>query len=133
MHPDPVKPTPLDMPPPLVAVVTSDGRYFLKHGKHPKEVQAEKAAQPPPVPTIDVPGVLHRPHQLDLATHRTLQPTADSGEVWRRGWPLQSDAKSARDGYAARWRELPRHAPDQEWLSAAQHMALFVAAQGGYA
>ncbi|WP_241837557.1 hypothetical protein [Streptomyces sp. CB02115] len=24
------------------AVVTSDGRYFLKHGKHPKEVQAEK-------------------------------------------------------------------------------------------
>lgn len=25
-----------------VAVVTSDGRYFLKHGKHPKEVQAEK-------------------------------------------------------------------------------------------
>ncbi|MEW1695694.1 hypothetical protein [Streptomyces sp. NPDC091278] len=24
------------------AVVTTDGRYFLKHGKHPKEVQAEK-------------------------------------------------------------------------------------------
>ncbi|MEU9003954.1 hypothetical protein [Streptomyces sp. NPDC048551] len=24
------------------AVVTSDGRYFLKHGKHPKEVQSEK-------------------------------------------------------------------------------------------
>jgi hypothetical protein len=25
-----------------VAVATSDGRYFLKHGKHPRELQAEK-------------------------------------------------------------------------------------------
>lgn len=24
-----------------VAVVTKDGRYFLKHGKHPKQVRAE--------------------------------------------------------------------------------------------
>ncbi|WP_236245667.1 hypothetical protein [Streptomyces sp. CC210A] len=140
-----------------VAVVTSDGRYFLKHGKHPKEVQAEKdrlagdaeqaerapsdgaeliarlqsattgkltvpdpgsrtrgrwraayydalhhghvpgkhklrwtgrqrgdcvltlvdeeaekAAQPPPVPTIDVPDVLDRPHQLVRATRKAL-------------------------------------------------------------
>ncbi|MFI2040989.1 hypothetical protein ACH470_41315 [Streptomyces bottropensis] len=140
-----------------VAVVTSDGRYFLKHGKHPKEVQAEKerlagdaeqaerapadgaqliarlqsattgkltvpdpgpqtrgrwrtafydalhhdhvpgelklrwtgrqrgdcvftlvdeeaekAAQPPPVPTIDVPDVLGRPHQLVRATRKAL-------------------------------------------------------------
>ncbi|MFI1314275.1 hypothetical protein ACH4TS_29710 [Streptomyces albidoflavus] len=140
-----------------VAAVTSDGRYFLKHGKHPKEVQAEKerlagdaeqaerapsdgaelivrlqstssgkltvpdpgprtrgrwraayydalhhghvpgehklrwtgrqrgdcaftlvdeeaekAAQPPPVPTIDVPGVLDRPHQLVRATRKAL-------------------------------------------------------------
>ncbi|MGF3198326.1 hypothetical protein [Streptomyces diastaticus] len=140
-----------------VAVVTSDGRYFLKHGKHPKEVQAEKerlagdaeqaerapadgaeliarlqsattgkltlpdpgprtrgrwraayydalhhghvpgelklrwtgrqrgdcvftlvdeeaekAAQPPPVPTIDVPDVLGRPHQLVRATRKVL-------------------------------------------------------------
>ncbi|MFI8888227.1 hypothetical protein [Streptomyces sp. NPDC053813] len=140
-----------------VAVVTSDGRYFLKHGKHPKEVQAEKerlagdaeqaerapsdgaelivrlqsattgkltvpdpgprtrgrwraayydalhhghvpgqrklrwtgrqrgdcvftlvdeeadkAAQPPPVPTIDVPGILDRPHQLVRATRKAL-------------------------------------------------------------
>ncbi|MDX3876776.1 hypothetical protein PV706_45780 [Streptomyces europaeiscabiei] len=140
-----------------VAVVTSDGRYFLKHGKHPKEVQAEKerlagdaeqaeraptdgaeliarlqsatiwkltvpdpgpqtrgrwraafydalhhdhvpgelklrwtgrqrgdcvftlvdeeaerAAQPPPVPTIDVPDVLGRPHQLVRATCKAL-------------------------------------------------------------
>ncbi|EKX63724.1 hypothetical protein STRIP9103_07745 [Streptomyces ipomoeae 91-03] len=140
-----------------VAVVTSDGRYFIKHGKHPKEVQAEqerlagdaeqaergpadgaelvarlqsatagkltvpdpgprtrgrwraayydalhhghvpgelklrwtgrqrgdcvftlvdeeaeKAAQPPPVPTIDVPDVLNRPHQLVRATRKAL-------------------------------------------------------------
>lgn len=25
-----------------VAVVTADGRYYLKHGKHPRQVQAEK-------------------------------------------------------------------------------------------
>ncbi|MEU3046326.1 hypothetical protein ABZ705_07285 [Streptomyces sp. NPDC006984] len=24
-----------------MAVVTADGRYYLKHGKHPREVQAE--------------------------------------------------------------------------------------------
>ncbi|MEH0547515.1 hypothetical protein QA802_31865 [Streptomyces sp. B21-105] len=137
--------------------MTSDGRYFLKHGKHPKEVraekerlagdaeqaerapadgaeliarlqsatagkltvpdpgpqtrgrwraafydalhhdhvpgelklrrtgrqrgdcvftlvdeEAEKAAQPPPVPTIDVPDVLGRPHQLVRATRKAL-------------------------------------------------------------
>ncbi|MFG2924345.1 hypothetical protein ACGFYA_22935 [Streptomyces sp. NPDC048305] len=27
-----------------VAVVTADGRYYLKHGKHPRQVQAEGAA-----------------------------------------------------------------------------------------
>lgn len=27
---------------PPVAVVTADGRYYLKHGKHPREVQAER-------------------------------------------------------------------------------------------
>lgn len=139
-----------------VAVVTADGRYYLKHGKHPQDVQAEKerlaadadraacapadgaelisrmqstsgkltvpdpgpqtrgrwrtayydalhhghvpdnhklrwagrqrgdsiftlidegierAAEPPPVPTIDVPEILDRPHRLVRATRKAL-------------------------------------------------------------
>ncbi|MCX4561458.1 hypothetical protein OHA02_35400 [Streptomyces phaeochromogenes] len=139
-----------------IAVVTADGRYYLKHGKHPQEVQAakkrletdagqaarapadgaqlisrlrsasgkitlsdpapqtrgrwraayydalhhghvpeghklrwsgrqrgdcvftlvdeeaEKAAQPPPVPAIEVPESLDRPHRLVHATHKAL-------------------------------------------------------------
>ncbi len=148
-----------------VAVVTADGRYYLKHGKHPRQVQAEKvrlagdsaqaalapadgaelvsrlhsasgtitvadpaprtrgrwraayydalhhghvleghkvrwngrqrgdcvftlvneeaekAAQPPPVPRIDVPEVLDRPHPLVRATRRAMgrsQGTVDT-------------------------------------------------------
>ncbi|MGW6144836.1 IclR family transcriptional regulator domain-containing protein [Streptomyces sp. NPDC055140] len=34
--------------------------------------ETEKAAQPPPVPTIDVPEVLDRPHPLVHATRKTL-------------------------------------------------------------
>ncbi|MFD8461492.1 hypothetical protein [Streptomyces antimycoticus] len=34
--------------------------------------EAEKAAQPPPVPTIDVPDVLGRPHRLVRATRKAL-------------------------------------------------------------
>ncbi|MCX4588192.1 hypothetical protein OG819_00020 [Streptomyces sp. NBC_01549] len=34
--------------------------------------EAERAAQPPPVPTIDVPDVLGRPHQLVRATCKAL-------------------------------------------------------------
>ncbi|MEV5546050.1 hypothetical protein AB0L35_07875 [Streptomyces sp. NPDC052309] len=34
--------------------------------------EAEKAGQPPPVPTIDVPDVLDRPHQLVRATRKAL-------------------------------------------------------------
>jgi len=139
-----------------VAVVTADGRYYLKHGKHPRQVQAEKArlegdaahasraptdgtelisrlqvasgkitvpnpaaqtrgrwraayydalnnghvpkghklrwngrqrgnciftlvdeeaekaAQPPPMPTVDVPETLDRPHRLVRATRKAL-------------------------------------------------------------
>ncbi|MFI6475466.1 hypothetical protein ACIBL5_35125 [Streptomyces sp. NPDC050516] len=140
-----------------VAVVTADGRYYLKHGRHPRQVQAdkerleddgaqaalapadgaelvsrlksasgrtitvpdpapktrgrwrvayydalhhghvpdshkvrwngrqrgdcvftlvdeeaEKAAQPPPVPTVDVPEVVNRPHPLVRATRKAL-------------------------------------------------------------
>ncbi|MFF8566017.1 hypothetical protein ACF06N_13775 [Streptomyces albidoflavus] len=140
-----------------VAVVTADGRYFLKHGRHPQQLraekerlegdsaqaalapaggaelvsrlksasgrkitvadpgpkargrwraayydalhhghvpdghkvrwngrqrgdcvfilvdeEAEKAAQPPPVPTVDVPEVLDRPHPLVVATQKAL-------------------------------------------------------------
>ncbi|UQI47178.1 hypothetical protein M1P56_23945 [Streptomyces sp. HU2014] len=139
-----------------VAIVTADGRYYLKHGRHPQEVQAEKdrlkgdsgqaalapdggadlitrmrsaagkiivsdpgpktrgrwraayyaalhqghvpeghklrwsgrqrgdcvftlvdeeaerAAQPPPVPTIEVPDTLDDPHRLVRATHKAL-------------------------------------------------------------
>nr|WP_241670849.1 hypothetical protein [Streptomyces lavendulae] len=148
-----------------IAVVTADGRYYLKHGKHPRQAQAEKerlvgdaaqaalapaggaelisrlqstfgkitvpdpapqtrgrwraayydalhhehvpdghklrwngrqrgdcvftlvdeeaekAAQPPPVPAIDVPEVLDRPHPLVRATRKVLgrsQGTADT-------------------------------------------------------
>ncbi|MFJ8255617.1 hypothetical protein [Streptomyces sp. NPDC094466] len=148
-----------------VAVVTADGRFYLKHGKHPRQVQAEKerlegdaaqaarapadgaqlisrlqstsgkitvpdpapqtrgrwraayhnalhqghvpkghklrwngrqrgdcvftlvdeeaekAAQPPPVPAIDVPEVLDRPHPLVRATRKVLgrsQGTVDT-------------------------------------------------------
>lgn len=148
-----------------VAVVTADGRYYLKHGKHPRQVQAEKerlagdsaqaalapaggaellsrlqstsgtitvadpaprtrgrwraayydalhhghvpeghkvrwngrqrgdcvftlvneeaekAAQPPPVPSIDVPEVLDRPHPLVRATRKAMgrsQGTVDT-------------------------------------------------------
>jgi hypothetical protein len=141
---------------PPVAVVTADGRYYLKHGKHPREVQAtkerlekdadesarapadgvelisrlrsasgkitvpdpapqtrgrwraayydalhhghvpegyklrwsgrqrgdcvfalvdeeaEKAAQPPPMPAVDVPASVGRPHRLVRATRKAL-------------------------------------------------------------
>ncbi len=136
-----------------VAVVTADGRYYLKHGKHPRQIQAEerlkgdatqaaqapadgaelisrlqsasgkitvpprrpgvdggrrtttrftmgtypegtscdgtadsvatgvfapideeaeKAAQPPPVPAVDVPETLDQPHRLVRATRKAL-------------------------------------------------------------
>ncbi|MFM9596017.1 hypothetical protein ACKI1J_12965 [Streptomyces scabiei] len=152
-----------------VAVITADGRYYLKHGKHPRQVQAEKerlegdaaqaarapadgaelisrlksasgkitvpdpapqtrgrwraayydalhrghvperhklrwngrqrgncvfilvdeeaerAAQPPPVPAIDVPETLDRPHRLVRATRKALGRS--QGVVDTRGRP----------------------------------------------
>ncbi|WP_308365811.1 hypothetical protein [Streptomyces sp. ISL-86] len=90
------------------AVVTSEGRYFLKHGKHPKEVQAEKerlagdaerAARAP----ADGVELISR---LQAATHGQLtvsDPGPRTRGRWRAAYYDALHHGRVPGGYKIRW------------------------------
>ncbi|MET9100755.1 hypothetical protein [Streptomyces antibioticus] len=90
-----------------VAVVTADGRYYLKHGKHPRQVQAEKerlkgdAAQAARAPA-DGAELISR---LQSASGKITvpDPAAKTRGRWRRAYYDALHHEHVPTGHKLRW------------------------------
>ncbi|CAM5543083.1 hypothetical protein Sdia_48140 [Streptomyces diastaticus subsp. diastaticus] len=90
-----------------VAVVTADGRYYLKHGKHPREVQAEKerlkgdAAQAALAPTTGTELIF----RLQSASGKITvpDPAAQTRGRWRAAYYDALHHGHVPTGHKLRW------------------------------